>query len=176
MQHEELVSKLSGSGLGGRFLAALEATQVFWNDVKGRRNLHVHADVNGSDHLHGDLPACAGLLMACWIYGGSGQCSSGTVMGHHSVFKRYGRWEPQLDSCWGLGCPRLTSAGHGPWYFSVELPAAAGTRRAGEKYVDGRPEYKELPQVMDLSPLGKATGRPAQARWHQRGRAAGSQQ
>ena len=30
--------------------------------------------------------------------------------------------------------------------------------RAGEKYVDGRPEYKELPHVLDLSPLGKATG------------------
>lgn len=37
-------------------------------------------------------------------------------------------------------------------------PVAELYVRAGEKYVDGRPEYKELPQVMDLSPLGKATG------------------
>ena len=37
-------------------------------------------------------------------------------------------------------------------------PVAELYVRAAEKYVDGRPEYKELPQLIDLSPLGKATG------------------
>lgn len=37
-------------------------------------------------------------------------------------------------------------------------PVAELYVRAGQKSVNGRPEYKELPQVMDLSPLGKATG------------------
>jgi len=45
----------------------------------------------------------------------------------------------------------------------VAVPLAGPPRaelyvRAGERYVNGRPEYKELPQVMDLSPLGTATG------------------
>ena len=30
--------------------------------------------------------------------------------------------------------------------------------RAGKKYIGGQPEYKELLEVMDLSPLGKVTG------------------
>jgi len=37
-------------------------------------------------------------------------------------------------------------------------PVAELYVRAGEKYAGGQPEYMELPQVMDLSPLGKATG------------------
>lgn len=37
-------------------------------------------------------------------------------------------------------------------------PVAELYVRAGEKYIDGRPEYTELPQVLDLSPLGKPTG------------------
>ena len=37
-------------------------------------------------------------------------------------------------------------------------PVAELYVRAGERYVDGRPEYKDLLEVMDLSPLGKVTG------------------
>lgn len=132
MQHGELVSEPSGSPAPVWAADSLPC----WRPRKFSGTTSRIGGIStsmltsmGLDHLHGDLPACAGLLMACWIYGGSGQRSSGTAMGHHSVFKRYGRWEPQPASCWGPGCPRLTSARHGPWYFSVELPAAAGTSR-----------------------------------------------
>ena len=84
------------------------------------------------------------------------------------------------DAAAGVGDPRITIADLidvflAAWETAalviplalVEDPAAvplAGPPlaelyvRAGEKYVDGRPEYKELPHVLDLSPLGKATG------------------
>src|SRR6266487_4381718 len=50
-------------------------------------------------------------------------------MDHRSVFKRCSCRNPATGRLLGAACPRLTSARHGSWYFSVELPAAAGARR-----------------------------------------------
>ena len=50
-------------------------------------------------------------------------------MDHGSVFKRCGCRERVTGRLLGACCPRLRSARHGSWYFSADLPSAAGKRR-----------------------------------------------
>jgi integrase len=50
-------------------------------------------------------------------------------MVHGSVFRRCGCREEETGRLLGARCPELGSARHGSWYFSAELPSAAGNRR-----------------------------------------------
>jgi integrase len=50
-------------------------------------------------------------------------------MDHGSVFRRCGCRDQPTGRLLGARCPRLSSRGHGTWYFSVELPSPAGDRR-----------------------------------------------
>src|SRR5260370_28353570 len=53
----------------------------------------------------------------------------GGDMDHGSVFKRCGCRERVTGRLLGACCLRLRSARHGSWYFSADLPSAAGKRR-----------------------------------------------
>jgi integrase len=50
-------------------------------------------------------------------------------MDHGSVFRRCGCRDQATGRLLGARCPGLSSRRHGTWYFSVELPSAAGDRR-----------------------------------------------
>lgn len=50
-------------------------------------------------------------------------------MDHGSVFKRCGCRDQITSRLLGTRCPKLGSARHGSWYFSADLPSAAGERR-----------------------------------------------
>ena len=50
-------------------------------------------------------------------------------MEHGSVYRRCGCRDENTGRLLGARCPGLRSAGHGSWYFSADLPAAAGQRR-----------------------------------------------
>src|SRR6266700_2266320 len=53
----------------------------------------------------------------------------GEAMDHGSVFRRCGCRDRATGRLLGARCPGLSSRRHGRWYFSVELPSAAGDRR-----------------------------------------------
>lgn len=46
-----------------------------------------------------------------------------------SVFRRCGCRDQAIGKLLGVRCPQLRSPRHGSWYFSVDLPSAAGERR-----------------------------------------------
>jgi integrase len=50
-------------------------------------------------------------------------------MNHGSVFKRCGCRAQVTGRLLGAECPMLSSARHGSWYFSAELPSPSGERR-----------------------------------------------
>jgi hypothetical protein len=50
-------------------------------------------------------------------------------MNQGSVYRRCGCRNENTGRLLGARCPGLRSAGHGSWYFSAELPSAAGRRR-----------------------------------------------
>lgn len=50
-------------------------------------------------------------------------------MDHGSVYRRCGCRDEVTRRLLGARCPGLNSGGHGSWYFSVDLPSAAGERR-----------------------------------------------
>jgi hypothetical protein len=50
-------------------------------------------------------------------------------MDQGAVYRRCGCRDEPGGRLLGARCPRLRSPRHGRWYFSVELPSAAGTRR-----------------------------------------------
>ncbi len=50
-------------------------------------------------------------------------------MDHGSVFRRCGCRDQTTGRLLGVRCPKLKSARHGSWYFSADLPSAAGERR-----------------------------------------------
>lgn len=50
-------------------------------------------------------------------------------MDRGSVFRRCGCRDRATGRLLGARCPRLSSRRHGTWYFSTELPSAAGDRR-----------------------------------------------
>jgi len=50
-------------------------------------------------------------------------------MDHGSVFRRCGCRDQETGKLLGTRCPKLGSARHGSWYFSADLPSAAGERR-----------------------------------------------
>jgi integrase len=50
-------------------------------------------------------------------------------MDHGSVFRRCGCRDQETGRLLGTRCPKLGSARHGSWYFSADLPSAAGERR-----------------------------------------------
>ena len=50
-------------------------------------------------------------------------------MDHGSVYRRCGCRDEATGRLLGAGCPGLRSPGHGSWYFSADLPSAAGERR-----------------------------------------------
>ena len=50
-------------------------------------------------------------------------------MDHGSVFRRCGCRDQTTGRLLGTRCPKLKSAHHGSWYFSADLPSAAGERR-----------------------------------------------
>lgn len=50
-------------------------------------------------------------------------------MDHGSVFRRCGCRDQETGRLLGARCPKLGSARHGTWYFSADLPSAAGDRR-----------------------------------------------
>lgn len=85
------------------------------------------------------------------------------------------RFTPTGDGNGRLTVAELTGVPAATWETAilviplalVEDPRGSASRpptaelyiRAGEKYTpEGQPEYKELPNVIDLSSLGKATG------------------
>ena len=50
-------------------------------------------------------------------------------MDHGSVFKRCGCRDQESSRLLGTRCPKLRSPRHGSWYFSADLPPAAGKLR-----------------------------------------------
>jgi integrase len=54
-------------------------------------------------------------------------------MDHGSVFRRCGCRDQATGRLLGARCPRLSSRGHGKWYFSVDLPSPAGDRRRARR-------------------------------------------
>jgi len=50
-------------------------------------------------------------------------------MEHGSVFRRCGCRDQETGGLLGTRCRKLRSARHGSWYFSADLPSAAGKRR-----------------------------------------------
>ena len=50
-------------------------------------------------------------------------------MDYGSVCRRCGCRDGSTGKLLGAGCPQMDSAGHGSWYFSVDLPTASGERR-----------------------------------------------
>jgi hypothetical protein len=50
-------------------------------------------------------------------------------MDHGSVYRRCGRRDEATGRLPGARCPDLRSPEHGSWYFSADLPSAAGERR-----------------------------------------------
>lgn len=50
-------------------------------------------------------------------------------MGHGSVYRRCGCRDENTGRLLGARCPGLRDMKHGSWYFSADLPAAAGQRR-----------------------------------------------
>jgi hypothetical protein len=50
-------------------------------------------------------------------------------MDHGSVYRRCGCRDMNTGRLLGASCPGLGSPGHGSWYFSADLPSAAGQRR-----------------------------------------------
>lgn len=50
-------------------------------------------------------------------------------MGHGSLYRRCGCRDESTGRLLGTRCPGLRSPEHGTWYFSTELPSAAGQRR-----------------------------------------------
>jgi integrase len=50
-------------------------------------------------------------------------------MDHGSVFRRCGCRDQETGKLLGTRCTKLRSARHGSWYFSADLPSAAGQRR-----------------------------------------------
>jgi integrase len=49
-------------------------------------------------------------------------------MDNRSIYRRCGCRDENTGRLLGARCPGLSSAGHGSWYFSADLPAAAGQR------------------------------------------------
>jgi hypothetical protein len=62
----------------------------------------------------------------CWA--GIGFLGGG-VMDPRSVYRRCGCRDEATGRVLGVSCPGLGSPGHGSWYFSADLPSAAGQRR-----------------------------------------------
>jgi hypothetical protein len=60
---------------------------------------------------------------------GRDRCLGGGVMNHGSVYRRCGCRDELTGRLLGAGCPGLRSPSHGSWYFSADLPSAAGERR-----------------------------------------------
>ena len=50
-------------------------------------------------------------------------------MDHGSVYRRCGCRDEATGRLLGARCPGLSSPAHGSWYFSADLPSAAGERR-----------------------------------------------
>jgi hypothetical protein len=50
-------------------------------------------------------------------------------MDHESVYRRCGCKDENTGRLLGARCSGLRSPGHGSWYFSADLPSAAGERR-----------------------------------------------
>jgi hypothetical protein len=50
-------------------------------------------------------------------------------MDHRSVYRRCGCRDMNTRRLLGARCPGLRSPEHGTWYFSTDLPSAAGERR-----------------------------------------------
>src|SRR5215471_6484627 len=50
-------------------------------------------------------------------------------MDHGSTYRRCGCRDEATGRLLGARCPSLGSPGHGSWYFSADLPSAAGRRR-----------------------------------------------
>ena len=50
-------------------------------------------------------------------------------MDHGSLYRRCGCRDKATGRLLGARCPGLSSPGHGSWYFSADLPSAAGERR-----------------------------------------------
>ena len=50
-------------------------------------------------------------------------------MDHESVYRRCGCRDESTGSLLGARCPGLRDLKHGSWYFSADLPSAAGQRR-----------------------------------------------
>jgi len=50
-------------------------------------------------------------------------------MDHGSVYRRCGCRDEKTGRLLGVRCPGLRSPAHGSWYFSADLPSAAGQRR-----------------------------------------------
>jgi Phage integrase, N-terminal SAM-like domain len=50
-------------------------------------------------------------------------------MDHGSVYRRCGCRDEATGRLLGAGCPGLEAPEHGSWYFSIDLPSAAGERR-----------------------------------------------
>jgi integrase len=53
----------------------------------------------------------------------------GGIMDHGSVYRRCGCRDGSTGRLAGARCPGLRSPRHGSWYFSADLPSAAGQRR-----------------------------------------------
>lgn len=61
-------------------------------------------------------------------------------MDHGSVFRRCGCRDESTGKPLGARCPGLRSLSHGSWYFSTDLPSAAGRRRVRRGRFATRPE------------------------------------
>jgi hypothetical protein len=75
---------------------------------------------------HAGKAGSAGAWWWCWA---GIACLEGGVMNNGSVYRRCGCRDENTGRLLGARCPGLRSAGHGSWYFSADLPAAAGQRR-----------------------------------------------
>jgi integrase len=60
---------------------------------------------------------------------GRDRLPQGGVMDHGSMYRRCGCRDKSSGRLLGARCPGLSSPEHGSWYFSADLPSAAGQRR-----------------------------------------------
>ena len=77
-------------------------------------------------------------------------------MDHGSVYRRCGCRDEAAGRLLGAHCPGLSSPDHGSWYFSADLPSAAGQRRRVRR--GGFPT--QAAAVAALEALGSPTAGP----------------
>src|SRR5712691_8760218 len=79
----------------------------------------------------GSPPSPLGVCMVVML--GRDRLPLGGVMEYGSLYRRCGCRDENTGRLLGARCPGLRSPSHGSWYFSADLPSAAGERRRGRR-------------------------------------------